>query len=166
MSPDLAGIFLGTAIHDTAQVSAASVIYSDMYNSEEALNSAITTKLLRNSFLIILIPLIAYLYNKEKKVDVKSSIKDFFPFFVLGFIILSFVRTLGDHLFLDNNMFVYWKHILFFFKEISIYCILFSMVALGLQTNLKSMFKLGFKPLIIGFVASATVGVVSVVYLY
>ena len=166
LSPDLAGIFLGTAIHDTAQVSAASVIYSDMYNSEEALNSAITTKLLRNSFLILLIPLIAYLYNKEKKVDVKSSIKDFFPFFVLGFIILSFVRTLGDHLFLDNNMLVYWKFSLVFFKEISIYCILFSMVALGLQTNLKSMFKLGFKPLIIGFVASATVGVVSVVYLY
>jgi uncharacterized membrane protein YadS len=110
--------------------------------------------------------LIAYLYNKEKKVNVKSSIKDFFPFFVLGFIFLSFVRTLGDHLFLDNNMFVYWKHILFFFKEISIYCILFSMVALGLQTNLKNMFKLGFKPLIIGFVASATVGVVSIVYLY
>ena len=40
------------------------------------------------------------------------------------------------------------------------------MVALGLQTNLKSMLKLGFKPLIIGFVASATVGIVSVVYLY
>ena len=125
-----------------------------------------TTKLLRNSFLILLIPLIAYIYNKEKKVDVKSSIKDFFPFFVLGFIILSFVRTLGDHLFLDNNMFVYWKHSLIFFKEISIYFILFSMVALGLQTNLKNMFKLGFTPLIIGFVASATVGVVSVVYLY
>ena len=96
----------------------------------------------------------------------KSSIKDFFPFFVLGFIILCFVRTLGDHLFLENNMFVYWKYSLVFFKEISIYCILFSMVALGLQTNLKSMFKLGFKPLIIGFVASATVGFVSIVYLY
>ena len=164
-SPDLAGIFLGTAIHDTAQVSAASVIYSDMYNSEEALNSAITTKLLRNSFLIILIPLITYLYSKEKKVDMKSSLKDFFPFFVLGFIILSFVRTLGDHLFLDNNMFIYWKHSLVFFKQISISCIMLSMVALGLQTNLKSMFRLGFKPLIIGFIAAASVGVVSVVYL-
>ena len=39
------------------------------------------------------------------------------------------------------------------------------MVALGLQTNLKSMFRLGFKPLIIGFIAAASVGVVSVVYL-
>ena len=95
-----------------------------------------------------------------------SSIKDFFPLFVLGFIILSFVRTIGDHLFFDNEMLDYWKFSLAFFKEISIYCILFSMVALGLQTNLKSMFKLGFKPLIIGFVASATVGAVSIVYLY
>ena len=39
------------------------------------------------------------------------------------------------------------------------------MVAIGLQTNLKSMIKLGFKPLIIGFIASATVGAVSVIYL-
>ena len=166
LSPDLAGIFIGTAIHDTAQVSAASVIYSDMYNSEEALNSAITTKLLRNSFLILLIPLIAYLYKKEKKVDVKNSIKEFFPIFVLGFILLSLLRTIGDYLFLDNDIIDYWKYSLVFFKEISIYCILFSMVAIGLQTNLKSMINLGFKPLIIGFIASATVGAVSVIYLY
>ena len=166
LSPDLAGIFLGTAIHDTAQVSAASLIYSEMFDSEEAINSAMTTKLLRNSFLILLIPLITYLFNKENKVDVKSSIKDFLPVFVLGFIILCFVRTLGDYLFLNNDMLDYWKLLLVFFKEISIYCILFSMVALGLQTNIKSMFRLGFKPLIIGFVASVTVGVISVVYLY
>ena len=165
LSPDLAGIFLGTAIHDTAQVSAASLIYSEMFDSEEAINSAMTTKLLRNSFLILLIPLIAYLFNKENKVDVKSSIKDFFPVFVLGFVILCFVRTLGDYLFLNNDMLDYWRLLLVFFKEISIYCILFSMVALGLQTNLKSMFRLGFKPLIIGFIAAASVGVVSVVYL-
>ena len=70
------------------------------------------------------------------------------------------------NLFFDNEMLNYWNFSLFFLREVSIYCILFSMVALGLQTNLKSMFKLGFKPLIIGFVASATVGVVSIVYLY
>ena len=81
LTPDLAGAFLGTAIHDTAQVSAAGVIYSEMYNSPEALNSAMTTKLLRNSFLIILIPLIAYLYNKDDGINVKKSVKDFFPLF-------------------------------------------------------------------------------------
>ena len=110
--------------------------------------------------------MIAYLYKKEKKVDVKNSIKEFFPIFVLGFILLSFLRTIGDLLFLDNDILDYWKYLLVFFKEISIYCILFSMVAIGLQTKLKSMIKLGFKPLIVGFIASATVGAVSVIYLY
>ncbi len=165
LSPDLAGIFLGTSIHDTAQVTAASVIYSDMFDSEEALNSAMTTKLLRNSFLIFLIPLIAYLYKKEKKVDVKSSIKEFFPFFVLGFIILCFLRTIGDSLFLDNDMLYYWKYSLSLFKEISICCILYSMVAIGLQTNLKGMMSLGIKPMVIGFFAATIVGLISVFYL-
>ena len=39
------------------------------------------------------------------------------------------------------------------------------MVALGLQTNLKNMVKLGVKPLLIGFAASTSVGIVIVVYL-
>ena len=164
-TPDLAGVFLGTAIHDTAQVSAAGIIYSELYSSQEALNSAMTTKLLRNSFLIILIPLIAYLYNRNQAVDVKKSIKDFFPMFVFGFISLSIFRTFVDQLIMDSNSIYYWETFLLISKQISIYCILFAMVALGLQTNLKGMSSLGAKPLIIGFAASTTVGVVSVMYL-
>ncbi len=164
-SPDLAGIFLGVAIHDTAQVSAASIIYTEIYNSEEAINSAMTTKLLRNSFLIFLIPTIAYLYNKDEKVVVKNSIKEFFPFFVFGFIILSFVRTLGDYLFLDVVYINYWRDLLLISKEISFLCILFAMVALGLQTNIKSMFSLGLKPLLIGLLASFVVALISIIYL-
>ena len=103
--------------------------------------------------------------TKKKKVDIKSSVKDFFPFFVLGFISLCFVRTLGDHFFLDNDMLDYWKYTLVFFKEISFYCILFAMVVLGLQTNLKSILSLGVKPLLIGFSASISVGLISIIYL-
>ena len=164
-SSDLAGIFLGTAIHDTAQVSAAGVIYSELFNSEEALNSAMTTKLLRNSFLVVLIPLIAFLYNKDQNINVKKSVKDFFPFFVLAFIILAIIRTIGDYILIDNNIVIYWKEFLALTKQLSVYLILFAMVALGLQTNIKSMFSLGIKPLLIGFVASTSVGVLSVWYL-
>jgi uncharacterized membrane protein YadS len=39
------------------------------------------------------------------------------------------------------------------------------MVALGLQTNLKSMSKLGLKPLAIGFIASVSVGMFSILFL-
>ena len=164
-SSDLAGIFLGTAIHDTAQVSAAGVIYSELFNSEEALNSAMTTKLLRNSFLVILIPLIAYLYNKDENVNVKKSIKDFFPFFVLAFIILAIVRTLGDFVFVNDNLLIYWTEFLATSKKLSVYLILCAMVALGLQTDLKGMMSLGIKPLVIGFSAAVIVGLVSVIYL-
>ena len=69
-------------------MSAAGLIYEQTFNSNETLNSAMTTKLLRNSFLIILIPLIAINFLKKKETDFKTSIKNFFPLFVVGFIIL------------------------------------------------------------------------------
>ena len=52
-----AGLFLGTAIHETSQVAAAGLIYDQQYNSPETLNIATVTKLLRNTFLIVMIPL-------------------------------------------------------------------------------------------------------------
>jgi uncharacterized membrane protein YadS len=60
---------------------------------------------------------------------------------------------------------IYWKEFLALSKQLSVYLILFAMVALGLQTNIKSMFSLGIKPLLIGFSASAIVGFISVIYL-
>ena len=54
-----AGLFLGTAIHETSQVAAAGLIYDQQYNSPETLNIATVTKLLRNTFLIVMIPLFA-----------------------------------------------------------------------------------------------------------
>ena len=103
---------------------------------------------------------IVYLLWRKPK-----SIKDFFPMFVVGFILLSIFRTFGDQLIIDSNFVYHWKMFLFISKQISIYCILFAMVALGLQTNIKGMLTLGIKPLLIGFAASTTVGVISVVYL-
>ncbi len=162
---DLAGIFLGTSIHDTAQVSAAAMIYFENYDSEIAMNSAMTTKLLRNSFLIFLIPLIAYLYNVKENSNLKNSIKDFFPFFVLGFIILSIIRSLGDQFILDSNHMIFWNQFIIYTKYISKYLILNAMVSLGLQTNLKNIVKLGFKPLLVGFLAAISVGISSLVFL-
>ena len=59
-----AGLFLGTAIHETSQVAAAGLIYDQQFNSPETLNIATVTKLIRNTFLIIMIPLFAFLYNR------------------------------------------------------------------------------------------------------
>ena len=159
-----AGIFLGAAIHDTAQVSAAGLIYQETFSSPVALEASMTTKLLRNSFLIILIPLLTYFYDREKTNN-KSSIVKFFPFFVLGFVSLSLARTMGDIFMTNTNYYAYWENLVMMIKIASKYMILISMVALGLQIKISSFKKIGLKPLLVGFVAAISVGVSSLVYL-
>ncbi len=159
-----AGIFLGAAIHDTAQVSAAGLIYQETFSSPVALEASMTTKLLRNSFLIILIPLLTYFYDRKKTKN-KSSIVKFFPFFVLGFISLSLARTTGDIFIINTNYHLYWENLIMMIKIASKYMILISMVALGLQIKISSFKKIGLKPLLVGFVAAISVGLSSLIYL-
>ena len=87
-----AGLFLGTAIHETSQVAAAGMIYDQQFNSPETLNIATVTKLIRNTFLVIMIPLFGYLYNKGNNEGRTVSILNIFPYFVLGFIAMIIFR--------------------------------------------------------------------------
>src|SRR3954469_22344164 len=57
--PTQAGIFLGTAIHDTSQVAGAGAAYAAQYKADAAMKTAITVKLVRNLSMSVLIPLMA-----------------------------------------------------------------------------------------------------------
>ena len=94
-----AGLFLGTSIHETSQVAAAGLIYDQQFNSPETLNVATVTKLIRNTFLVIMIPLFAYLYSRGEVKNKDYSIFSIFPYFVLGFIGMILFRNLGDQIF-------------------------------------------------------------------
>ena len=59
-----AGFFLGTAIHDTAQVAGAGLVYLQQYGTGAALDSATVTKLVRNMFMLAVIPGMAILYRR------------------------------------------------------------------------------------------------------
>ena len=102
-SPLFVGLFMGTAIHETSQVAAAGLIYDQQFNSPETLNIATVTKLIRNTFLVIMIPLFAYLYNRGQNHTKNYSIVNIFPYFVLGFIALIVLRNLGDVFFFTNK---------------------------------------------------------------
>jgi uncharacterized membrane protein YadS len=65
-SPIHAGVFLGTAIHDTSQVIGSALIYSQQANAPDALVAASVAKLLRNLSIAVLIPLAAWLSQKEE----------------------------------------------------------------------------------------------------
>ena len=104
-----AGLFLGTSIHETSQVAAAGLIYDQQFNSPEALNVATVTKLIRNTFLVVMIPLFAFLYNRGEIKNEKYSILNIFPYFVLGFIGMIIIRNLGDQFFsIENNNYFIW----------------------------------------------------------
>jgi uncharacterized membrane protein YadS len=157
----LVGLFLGTSIHETSQVAAAGLIYEQQFNSPETLNIATVTKLIRNTFLIIMIPLFAFLYNRGQSIKKDYSIIDIFPFFVLGFVGMIIFRNIGDQTFIFQNK-DEWIEIIDIIKMLSKISLTMAMAAIGLSTNLTDIKSMGLKPFVVGFIAMATVGIVCV----
>ena len=154
-----AGLFLGTAIHETSQVAAAGLIYDQQFNSPETLNIATVTKLIRNTFLIVMIPLFAFLYNRGQTKEKGYSILNIFPYFVLGFVGMIILRNVGDEVFSTNNN---WIDFINTIKASSKIFLTMAMAAIGLSTNLKDIRNMGYKPFIVGFTSMLTVGIVSI----
>ena len=159
--PLLVGLFLGTSIHETSQVAAAGLIYEQQFNSQETLNIATVTKLIRNTFLIIMIPLFAFLYNRGQKKEKNYSIIKIFPYFVLGFVGMIVLRNIGDQLFVFNHN-MYWEETIKSLSFLSKIFLTMAMAAIGLSTNLKDIKSMGYKPFIVGFIAMLTVGIVCI----
>ena len=162
--PLLIGLFLGTSIHETSQVAAAGLIYDQQFNSPETLNIATVTKLIRNTFLIIMIPLFAILYNRGKTKEKSYSIISIFPYFVLGFVGMIILRNLGDEIFVNNNK-DNWIEIINFIKILSKIFLTMAMAAVGISINLSELKSMGYKPFIVGLIAAVTVGIISLIYI-
>ena len=156
-----AGLFLGTAIHETSQVAAAGLIYDQQFDSPETLNIATVTKLIRNTFLIVMIPLFAFLYNRGSVKEKNYSIINIFPFFVLGFIAMIILRNLGDEVFSTYKNDI-WIEIIDYIKFFSKVFLTMAMGAIGLSTNLKDIKIMGYKPFVVGFIAMLTVGIMCI----
>jgi uncharacterized integral membrane protein (TIGR00698 family) len=162
-NPMYVGLFLGTAIHETSQVAAASLIYDQQFNSPETLNIATVTKLIRNTFLVIMIPLFAYLYNRGKIKNKNYSLLSIFPYFVLGFIGMIIFRNVGDQIFLTEGSNEIWENLITYTKNSAKIFLSMAMGAVGLLSNLKDIKSMGYKPFVVGFIAMMTVGLVSII---
>jgi uncharacterized integral membrane protein (TIGR00698 family) len=165
--PTLAGFFLGTAIHDTAQVAGAGLLYSQQYAAPETLDTATVTKLVRNLFMIVVIPIMALVYhrsNEDRATAQKPGFTQMVPLFVFGFVAMALLRTVGD---LGEEPFAgfltstQWESGIGFFTTLSAWCLTIAMASVGLGTNLKRLRELGFKPLVAGLAAALIVGGVA-----
>ena len=64
--PRMAGYFLGASIHDTAQVAGAALIYRNHFNAPETLDVATVTKLVRNTMMVLVVPLLGFLTRRNQ----------------------------------------------------------------------------------------------------
>lgn len=162
-----AGFFLGTAIHDTSQVTAASLIYDQLWSLRTATgltgaDIAITTKLVRNTFMIIVIPFLGFWFARKsvrKTPGTRIQIMKYVPLFVFGYIAMGLARTLGDHLFGAEN--AAWTGLWYAVKTSATYIITIAITCVGLNTDIKKLSVLGVKPFVCGLAAALSVGFVS-----
>lgn len=156
------GLFLGTAIHDTAQVMGAALAYRDLYTDELAFQIATVTKLTRNVFLVAVIPYLALRHRRGRPegapaVDAWSH----FPLFVLGFLALALVRTGGDAYLADADpaTLAQWgRGLKWLGGTAASACLATAMAAVGLSTRLDDLKRMGWRPFAVGLGAALAVG--------
>ena len=166
--PHAIGTFLGAAIHDTAQVAAAASLAATQQAAPEILDASLVTKLLRNAFLLLVIPLAASWHGSSGEPGKPARVRllQAFPFFVLGFLALAGLRTIGD---LGAAPFGglleagQWERLLAAGADLSGLCLGLAMAAIGLGTSLRSLRALGLRPLLVGLAAALAVGGVAAV---
>lgn len=163
--PELAGLFLGTSIHETAQVAGAGMMYEAQYNAPVALDIATVTKLVRNLCMIAVIPLVGILYGAGRS-DGDSARINFLsmvPWFIVGFALMSTVRTIGD---IGDKPFgildpAQWNAIVQLIRDAAERCLLVAMAAVGLTSMFAGIIKIGMRPFALGLFAAALIGGVS-----
>jgi len=164
-NPAMAGLFLGTSIHETAQVAGAGMMYEAQYQAPVALDIATVTKLVRNLCMIAVIPMVGFLYGRERSSETTGGTRvlSMIPWFVVGFALMSAMRTLGD---LGERRFGFlepstWEAIVLFLRTWAERCLLVAMAAVGLTSTFASMRRIGLKPFALGLFAALIVGGVS-----
>ena len=165
-SPVHAGVFLGTAIHDTSQVIGAALIYSQQAAAPAALAAASVAKLMRNLSIAVLVPVAAWLTQRHEEREgadadaptASTARTPLVPFFVLAFIGFIVVRTAGDALFHDGAGWLSVVNGGYTASDLFLTC---GMTAVGLSVSFTDMWRIGWRPLAAGLMVATLVGLCS-----
>ena len=163
------GLFLGTGIHDTSQVMGAALSYKEIFRDEAALRVATVTKLTRNVFLVVVVPLLAYLHHKRTgHAGERVRIARLFPIFVLVFLAMAIARSIGDANLSRGGLAwgawnaAAWKGVVNTLGETWASAALgAAMAGVGLGTNLRAFGKLGWRPLYLGAISAVLVAALA-----
>ncbi len=165
------GLFLGTAIHDTAQVLGAAANYKQLTGDEVGFTTATITKMTRNMLLAVVVPYFAWRVRQNRPAGEVSAVKQppLLPAFIVGFLGMSLIRTLGDYtLAASGKAFALlgaaqWKTLLVFLGKTlgGTWMIGLALVGVGLSLRADTFRGLGLRPFVLGFSGAAMVGLAS-----
>ncbi len=162
--PFAAGLFLGTSVHETAQVAGSGLVYQQYYGDPQALDVATVTKLVRNLGMLAVIPVMSIIYHrKSSEAGEAPKWWTMIPLFIVGFALMSLLRTVGD---MGDMAFGVlpaetWSNIVAYTKTTAEFCLGIAMAAVGLGTSIRGLIHIGLKPLGVGLFSALLVGVVS-----
>jgi uncharacterized integral membrane protein (TIGR00698 family) len=165
------GLFLGTAIHDTSQVVGSALTYKQVYGDDVVLRVATVTKLTRNIFLAAVIPILTWMHHRSQSMRVGAGgvgavTTSLVPGFVIGFVLMAVVRTIGDAT-LGSTGAAFgvfsadaWSSITkdlgdFWASQVLLGT---AMAAVGLNTNFAVFKGVGLKPFAVGMAGALVVG--------
>ncbi|OTG82297.1 YeiH family protein [Acinetobacter sp. ANC 4648] len=133
LSPQAAGIFLGATIHDVAQVVGAG--YS---MSTETGDTATVVKLMRVAMLLPVI-VCAAMITRMQGDDSTGQRPPLLPWFAVGFLLLACINSTG------------WIPVVVQggVNELSRWCLIIAISALGMKTQLKELASVGIKPILL-----------------
>lgn len=174
------GLFLGTSIHETAQVAGAGLIYDQSFNvtaSPSVADIAIVSKLVRNVLMVAVIPAVTYVYVHRQRQQGEESgertrVIDMIPVFILGFLAMAAFRSIGDAG-IESGGDAYglwgaeaWDDLVTVIRTAAEYCLAMAMAAVGLGTSFTQLKSLGFRPFLVGIAAAVAVGATSIVLVF
>jgi len=165
------GLFLGTAIHDTSQVVGAAVAYRQLYHDPLALEVATVTKLTRNLFLAAVVPLLALYHARGGgRTGTRVPWTKAFPFFIVGFLVMATVRSVGDMTLADGRAFGLldertWQLLTTAIGDTWGARIVLgtALASVGINTRLSVFREIGGRPFVVGLAGAVWVGLVGFV---
>jgi len=143
------GVWSGVAVNDTSQVVAASAAFSSA-----ARDVATVVKLVRNALMAPLIVLIAWWWQRDAdgaSANVGRSVRSAVPLFVLGFLALALLRSVG--LIAAEQAAV--------LDEIAKALILVALAGVGLNTKLAQLRAIGLPPFFAGLATASVLAALS-----
>ena len=167
MSDRAYGLWAGLAVDNTAEATAAGALFSDA-----AGKYAVLAKTCRNALIGFVVLAYAIQWARKGLANAATTTQlenkaaflwKKFPKFVLGFLFISLLATLGSSTNPSVAALGFTKPQLLALGNLSRWAFLLTFAGVGLRTNLKDLFRQGTRPFLVGAVGEIAIAAITLV---